>query len=84
LEDFANKRTTTENLTNEYGNDNSGMLNGENNYGENNNNDNETDYSTVTLTTLMSNLSVDSPVFIPSVNGSADFMKNDSTEEKYY
>jgi hypothetical protein len=86
LEELANKRTTTENSTNEPDNDNSEVSNGENNNGKNNNNDNYTDDSahtpTVTLTTLMSNLSVDSPVFIPSINGTADSVKNDSTEEK--
>ncbi|GBB98288.1 hypothetical protein RclHR1_03190020 [Rhizophagus clarus] len=74
MEDFGNKRTTAENLTNQPDNDNnSEVLNGENNTGKNKNDETDTnDYAdtpTVTLTTMMSNLSVDSPVFIPSVNG---------------
>jgi len=89
VEDFTNKHTTVENLTNGsgvVGNDNSEVLNGVNSNSQSNNDDNDTDDSgdtpTITITTFMSSLSVDSPVFIPSVNGTADSIKNDSAEEK--
>ncbi|RIA85623.1 hypothetical protein C1645_879166 [Glomus cerebriforme] len=77
MEEFTNKHTATdENFT-----DNNEVL-----YSQNNENNDDTDDSSdnpiVTITTYMSNLSVDSPVFVPSVNGATDFMKNNLTEKK--
>jgi hypothetical protein len=85
MEDFTSKRTVAaENFINRpgvVGNDDDKVLNRVEN-SSHYNDENDINGSTVTITTLMSNLSVDSPVFIPSVNGATDSVKNDLAEEK--
>jgi hypothetical protein len=87
MENFANKRTTvTEDSTNGpgvIGNYDKESLDRVDNDGQNDDNDTDdsADTPTVTITTAMSNLSINSSVFVPSNNGAADSTKDDLTEE---